>query len=155
MGLRLCFVSIKGKQENVPPRSVKDRLGVSAIVPPNTNKVLNLVQPRADNTTENETTQDKNTKTGNKEETKAQAAAAIKKNQELLAAKEKLKKNQDEQRKEVLKIKNNLRKRKQELLEKQLSQQKILIEKMEKCKYCYKILVIDLCCVFSTSRSST
>nr|XP_008195644.1 PREDICTED: LOW QUALITY PROTEIN: RNA-binding protein 26 [Tribolium castaneum] len=125
--------SLEGKQENVPPRSVKDRLGVSAIVPPNTNKVLNLVQPRADNVSEGET-QDKSgkTATGNKEETKAQAAAAIKKNQELLAAKEKLKKNQDEQRKEVLKIKNNLRKRKQELLEKQLSQQKILIEKMEK-----------------------
>lgn len=42
-------------------------------------------------------------------------------------------KNKDEQRKEVLKIKSDLRKRKQELLDKQLSQQKILIEKMEKC----------------------
>jgi RNA-binding protein 26 len=123
----------EGKQENVPPRSVKDRLGVPTIVPPNTNKVLNLVQPRADNVTEGGgEAQEKNKPVVNKEENKAQAAAAIKKNQELLAAKEKLKKNQDEQRKEVLKIKNNLRKRKQELLEKQLSQQKILIEKMEK-----------------------
>lgn len=43
-------------------------------------------------------------------------------------------KNKDEQRKEVLKIQSDLRKRKQELLDKQLSQQKILIEKMSKCK---------------------
>ncbi|XP_023311914.1 zinc finger protein swm isoform X3 [Anoplophora glabripennis] len=68
----------------------------------------------------------------NKEETKAQATAAIKKNQELLAAQAKVNKNKDVQRKEVLKIQNDLRKRKQELLEKQLSQQKVLIEKMEK-----------------------
>lgn len=68
----------------------------------------------------------------NKEEARAQVTAAIKKNQELLAAKEKLKKNQSEQRKEMFKMKQDLRKRKQELLEKQLSQQKILIEKMEK-----------------------
>jgi hypothetical protein len=136
-GVNVCIVcSTKGKQENVPPRSVKDRLGVPTIVPPNTNKVLNLVQPRADNVTEGGgEAQEKNKPVVNKEENKAQAAAAIKKNQELLAAKEKLKKNQDEQRKEVLKIKNNLRKRKQELLEKQLSQQKILIEKMEKRKF--------------------
>ncbi|KAK5638531.1 hypothetical protein RI129_012826 [Pyrocoelia pectoralis] len=104
-----------GKQENVPPRSIKDRLGVPNTVPPNSNKVLNLVQPKADNTTTDET-----------------AAAAIKKGQELLAAKEKLKKNQEEKRKEALKITQDLRKRKQELLEKQLAQQKLLIDKVEK-----------------------
>lgn len=135
-----------GKQENVPPqaRSVKDRLGVpGANVPPNSNKVLNLLQPKVDdvNVVENQENADKNTTNNsiksttqliNKEETKAQATAAIKKNQELLATKEKLKKNQDEQKKEMLKIKSDLRKRKQELLEKQLSQQRILLEKMEK-----------------------
>lgn len=66
---------------------------------------------------------------------KAQAAMAIKKGQELLAAKEKLKKNQEEKRKEALKITHDLRKRKQELLEKQLAQQKLLIEKMEKSTF--------------------
>lgn len=105
-------------------------------MPPNTNKVLNLVQPRADNVAEGIENSEKTPKpVVSKEDTKAQAAAAIKKGQELLAAQEKLKKSQEEQRKEVLKIKNNLRKKKQELLEKQLSEQKILIEKMEKCKY--------------------
>uniref|UniRef100_A0A1Y1KC97 C3H1-type domain-containing protein n=1 Tax=Photinus pyralis TaxID=7054 RepID=A0A1Y1KC97_PHOPY len=130
-----------GKQENVPPRSVKDRLGVPNTVPPNSNKVLNLVQPKADNATDEPVT-DKaqphnnftknNLPVLNKEETKVQAAAAIKKGQELLAAKEKLKKNQEEKRKEALKITQDLRKRKQELLEKQLAQQKLLIDKVEK-----------------------
>ncbi|KAF5283114.1 hypothetical protein FQA39_LY17421 [Lamprigera yunnana] len=125
-----------GKQENVPPRSVKDRLGVPNTVPPNSNKVLNLVQPKADGS--DEVVDEKKSLTKNninpatKEETKVQAAAAIKKGQELLAAKEKLKKNQEEKRKEALKITQDLQKRKQELLEKQLAQQKLLIEKMEK-----------------------
>lgn len=136
------------KQENMPSsRSIKDRLGVpgSGNVAPNTNKVLNLLQPKVDdvNMTENQENADKNatnnnvkaTSFVNKEESKAQATAAIKKNQELLATKEKLKKNQDEQKKEMLKIKSDLRKRKQELLDKQLSQQRILLEKMEKCKF--------------------
>ncbi|KAJ8916686.1 hypothetical protein NQ315_000331 [Exocentrus adspersus] len=133
----------EGKQENVPPqpRSVKDRLGTQNVAP-NTNKVLNLVQPRADASNGNsvaaeESDPEKVKAAGvatkeNKEETKAQATAAIKKNQELLAAQAKVNKNKDVQRKEVLKIQSDLRKRKQELLEKQLSQQKVLIEKMEK-----------------------
>lgn len=131
-----------GKQENVPPRPVKERLGLNQIVPSNTNKVLNLVQLKAEepklippgseaNDVKNHTSEN-SPPTINKEEAKAQAAANIKKSQELLAAKEKLKKNQDDKRKEVMKINQDLRKRKQELLEKQLSQQKILIEKMEK-----------------------
>lgn len=124
------------KQENVPPRSVKDRLGLPTPVPPNSNKVLNLVQPKVENTnnTESETDAKQTTKQPEvkKEELKAQATAAIKKNQELLAAKEKLKKNQEEKRKEAIKITQDLRKRKQELLEKQLAQQKLLIEKLEK-----------------------
>ncbi|KAJ8956336.1 hypothetical protein NQ318_015074 [Aromia moschata] len=132
-----------GKQENVPPapRPLKDRLGTAqaTIVAPNTNKVLNLVQPKADRAEEAAADGDDKEKAASaakeaatKDESKAQATAAIKKNQELLAAQAKVKKNQDVQRKEVLKIQNDLRKRKQELLDKQLSQQKILIEKMEK-----------------------
>lgn len=129
------------KQENVPPRSVKDRLGLPTPVAPNSNKVLNLVQPKADNnnaaannTNENETVDTKQAVQleVKKEDRKAQATAAIKKSQELLAAKEKLKKNQEEKRKEAIKITQDLRKRKQELLEKQLAQQKLLIEKLEK-----------------------
>ncbi|KAK9745392.1 PWI domain [Popillia japonica] len=119
----------EGKQENLPPRSVKDRLGIPQIVPPNSNKVLNLVQPKAETKPEepDDAKQQKNVETV-KEDKKAQVAAAIKKNQELLAAKEKRKKNQEE----ALKVSQNLRKRQQELLEKQLAQQKLLIGKMEK-----------------------
>lgn len=95
-------------------------------------QVLNLLQPKAgESDTENKDTKPELSK----EESKAQATADIKKNQDLLAAQVKMNKNKDEQRKEVLKIQNDLRKRKQELLDKQLSQQKILIEKMSKCKY--------------------
>lgn len=127
-------IQITGKQENVPPRSIKDRLGLPTPIPPNSNKVLNLVQPKADNAnTENDNENKQNVQPEvKKEEIKAQATAAIKKNQEFLAAKEKFKKNQEEKRKEALKITQDLRKRKQELLEKQLAQQKLLIEKLEK-----------------------
>lgn len=123
------------KQENVPPaqqNTIKDRLGGN--VPPNSNKVLNLVQPKAgesDTDTKAEEKEEPKPELS-KEETKAQATAAIKKNQDLLAAQAKVNKNKDEQRKEVLKIQSDLRKRKQELLDKQLSQQKILLEKMAK-----------------------
>lgn len=122
------------------PRSVKDRLGGGQnIVAPNTNKVLNLVQPKVNDNgvTENVENEEEKAKAVAiaKEETKIQATEAIKKNQELLAAHVKVKKNQDVQRKNVLKIQSDLRKKKQELLDRQLSQQKILIDKMEKCKY--------------------
>lgn len=143
----------EGKQENVPPRSVKDRLGVPNVVPPNSNKVLNLVQPKADNTvpeeTENGTEKLPNSFTKNnvvkKEPSKAQAVAAIKKGQEMLAVKEKLKKNQEEQRKEALKLTQNLRKRKQELLEKQLASQKVLIKKLEESNF---FNFFFMCCIF-------
>lgn len=109
------------------------------MVAPNSNKVLNLVQPKADNVSEETegTVEDKSVNNYSKnnikkEGNKAQAVAAIKKGQEMLAVKEKLKKNQEEQRKEALKLTQNLRKRKQELLEKQLAQQKLLIDKLEK-----------------------
>lgn len=132
------------------PRSVKDRLGGQGIVAPNTNKVLNLVQPRAEannGAADSDPEKAKPATKEEKEETKAQATAAIKKNQELLAAQAKVNKNKDVQRKEVLKIQSDLRKRKQELLEKQLSQQKVLIEKMEKCKSAnlYLFLLFLIC----------
>lgn len=138
------FISFSstGKQENVPPssRSIKDRLGgAQNIVAPNTNKVLNLVQPRANDNNgvaENMENDEEKIKAAAiaKEENKVQATEAIKKNQELIAAQVKVKKNQDVQRKNVMKIQIDLRKKKQELLDRQLSQQKVLIEKMEKCK---------------------
>lgn len=147
----------EGKQENVPPRSVKDRLGVPNVVPPNSNKVLNLVQPKADNTvpeeTENGTEKLPNSFTKNnvvkKEPSKAQAVAAIKKGQEMLAVKEKLKKNQEEQRKEALKLTQNLRKRKQELLEKQLASQKVLIKKLEESNF-FNFFLCVVCLIIIT-----
>ena len=64
--------------------------------------------------------------------TREDKVLAIKKTQEILAAKESIKKKQEEKRKEVIKISSDLRKRKQELLEKQLLEMKSLIEKAEK-----------------------
>ncbi|KAL1500976.1 hypothetical protein ABEB36_006386 [Hypothenemus hampei] len=132
--IKLFWHDDSNKQENVPPvqqGSVKDRIGVP--VPPNSNKVLNLVQPKADvNETGDKKNEDAKPQELSKEETKAQATAAIKKNQDLLAAQAKMHKNKDEQRKEVMKIQSDLIKRKQDLLDKQLSQQKVLIEKMSK-----------------------
>lgn len=119
-----------------------------SVVAPNANKVLNLLQPKATGTMEGEVSEvvggDKSSQKfmapKSTQETKAQAAAAIKKGQELLAAKEKLKKNQEEKKKEVMKITQDLRKRKQDLLEKQLASQKLLIEKLEKSKFCFDLL---------------
>lgn len=62
----------------------------------------------------------------------ADKVLAIKKNQEMLAAKETLKKKQEEKRKEAMKLTADLRKRKQELLDKQLIELKSLIERAEK-----------------------
>ncbi|XP_047097750.1 zinc finger protein swm isoform X6 [Schistocerca piceifrons] len=64
--------------------------------------------------------------------TNNEAAAAIKKTQDMLAVKEILKKKHEEKRKEAMKLTADLRKRKQELLEKQLAEQKSLIERLEK-----------------------
>ncbi|XP_057656731.1 zinc finger protein swm isoform X4 [Diorhabda carinulata] len=89
------------------------------------------VQPKADETQPPQGPEEEK-KTITKEESKQQATEAIKKNQELIATQVKVKKNQDVQRKQVLKIQSDLRKKKQELLDKQLAQQKILIEKLEK-----------------------
>ncbi|XP_015113241.1 RNA-binding protein 26 isoform X1 [Diachasma alloeum] len=64
--------------------------------------------------------------------TREDRVLAIKKTQEILAAKETLKKKQEEKRKEAIKITADLRKRKQELLDKNLIEIRSLIEKAEK-----------------------
>lgn len=152
----------EGKQENVPPPrpSVKERLGVPN--PIQNTKVLNTLQPKATLSQQQEPVEkvimsgNNLTKTvyiptalkkpDNSPPTPAtpiapvtpvqennkNIAAAIKKSQEMLAAKETLKKKQEEKRKEALKLTADLRKRKQELLDKQLTQQKKLIERLEK-----------------------
>ncbi|XP_059487919.1 RNA-binding protein 26 isoform X2 [Neocloeon triangulifer] len=141
----------ESKHENVPPvtrMSVRDRLGVPS------NKVLNLIQQKAKSEVEvnaNAAGNDKPDSNRNvyiptakkvdpalQENSKALAAAAIIKNQEIMLAKETLKKKQEEKRKEALKMTANLRKRKQELLEMQLTQQKVLIERLEKARSAMK-----------------
>ncbi|XP_065343742.1 RNA-binding protein 26 isoform X3 [Cloeon dipterum] len=138
----------ESKHENVPPvtrMSVRDRLGVPS------NKVLNLIQQKAKSDAEFLPGGEKADANRNvyvpsakkpdpalQENSKALAAAAIMKNQEILLAKEKLKKRQEEKRKEALKMTADLRKRKQELLDMQLTQQKVLIEKLEKGKITLK-----------------
>ena len=64
--------------------------------------------------------------------TREDKVLAIKKTQEMLAVKETLKKKQEEKRKEALKLTADLRKRKQELLDKQLTEMRSLIERAEK-----------------------
>ncbi|ODM99502.1 RNA-binding protein 26 [Orchesella cincta] len=65
---------------------------------------------------------------------KLQAVEAIRKSQELLAAQENLKKLQEQKKQEVLKMSNDLRKRKQVMMEEQIEQQKKLIGKFEHSK---------------------
>lgn len=64
--------------------------------------------------------------------TRESKVQAIKKTQEILAAKENLKKKQEEKRKEAIKLTADLRKRKQELLDKHLIEIRALIERAEK-----------------------
>lgn len=65
-------------------------------------------------------------------QTREDKVLAIKKTQEILAAKETLKKKQEEKRKEAMKLTADLRKRKQELLDKHLIELRALIDKAEK-----------------------
>ena len=60
-----------------------------------------------------------------------QTIAAIKKSQEMLEKNKLLRKKTEEKRKEALKLTSDLRKRTQSLLEKQIGQQKALIQKLE------------------------
>ena len=72
--------------------------------------------------------------TGAREKEREKAVAAILKSQEILAAKEALKKKEEEQQRERTKLQLVLQRRKQELLDKQLKQQWVLIERLEKNK---------------------
>lgn len=148
------------KQENLPPvkPSVKDRLG--AQVPPMQLKVMNAkVAPQlTEEEVEEQVMMSGNSLTKtlyikkdvtqapvlatqvNKAQAVAQAqaqqaaaTAAMKaKLQEVAVAKQNLKKKQEEKRREAIQITADLRKRKQDLLEKQLEQQKQLIQRLEK-----------------------
>lgn len=64
--------------------------------------------------------------------TREDKVLAIKKTQEILAATQTLKKKQEEKRKEAIKLTADLRKRKQELLDKHLIELRGLIDKAEK-----------------------
>ena len=117
----------KQQGENVPPSakglSVKERLGGGG------QRVLGQSQTTTvlDEAAMKEATEAK-------EKEREKAVAAIKRSQEILAAKEALKKKQEEQKREATKLQVDLQRRKQELLDKQLQQQRVLIEKLEKNK---------------------
>ena len=116
------------KQENVPPTSkmpVKERLGGRAVL---TQSQSSSVAAVPDEAAVKEATEAK-------EKEREKAVAAIRKSQEILAAKEALKKKQEEQKREATKLQVDLQRRKQELLDKQLQQQRVLIERLDKtCK---------------------
>ncbi|GLH16264.1 Uncharacterized protein GBIM_20585 [Gryllus bimaculatus] len=132
----------EGKQENVPPPrpSVKERLGVpnpvqnTKVIMSGNNLTKTVYIPTALKKSESSppASAPPVISTPPVQENSKAIAAVIKKSQEMLAAKETLKKKQEEKRKEALKLTADLRKRKQELLDKQLSQQKKLIERLEK-----------------------
>ena len=73
-----------------------------------------------------------------KENKKAAAIAAIKKNQEVLEMKAKLRKEADVKKVEAVKKTEELRNSKQQLLEKLIDEQKKLILKLEEKKGCFK-----------------
>ncbi|KAL0099310.1 hypothetical protein PUN28_020108 [Cardiocondyla obscurior] len=123
-----------GAIENVPPGcrpSVKERLGAAVPLPAKTDDNEYVPTRRS---TEEQVTQTL-VPTSPKAAvvpTREDKVLAIKKTQEILAAKETLKKKQEEKRKEAIKITADLRKRKQELLDKHLIELRALIDKAEK-----------------------
>ncbi|XP_076663293.1 zinc finger protein swm isoform X3 [Andrena cerasifolii] len=126
-----------GAIENVPPGcrpSVKERLGVAVTTPAKTEENEYIPTRRS---TEEQVTQSlvpTSPKTAGTAAvpTREDKVLAIKKTQEILAAKETLKKKQEEKRKEAMKLTADLRKRKQELLDKHLIEIRVLIDKAEK-----------------------
>ncbi|EFN81664.1 RNA-binding protein 26, partial [Harpegnathos saltator] len=124
-----------GAIENVPPGcrpSVKERLGAAVTLPPTKTEDNEYVPTRR--SSEEQVTQTL-IPTSPKTivvSTREDKVLAIKKTQEILAAKETLKKKQEEKRKEALKLTADLRKRKQELLDKHLIELRALIDKAEK-----------------------
>ncbi|XP_015588872.1 RNA-binding protein 26 isoform X2 [Cephus cinctus] len=123
-----------GAIENVPPGcrpSVKERLG--AAVPALTKSEDNEYVPTRRSSEEQVTqTAVPVSPKAAPVQTREDKVLAIKKTQEMLAAKETLKKKQEEKRKEAIKLTADLRKRKQELLDKQLAEIRSLIERAEK-----------------------
>ncbi|XP_012539227.1 RNA-binding protein 26 isoform X1 [Monomorium pharaonis] len=123
-----------GAIENVPPGcrpSVKERLGAAVTLPTKTEDNEYVPTRRS---TEEQITQTL-VPTSPKAvvvPTREDKVLAIKKTQEILAAKETLKKKQEEKRKEAIKLTADLRKRKQELLDKHLIELRVLIDKAEK-----------------------
>ncbi|XP_053970250.1 RNA-binding protein 26 [Hylaeus anthracinus] len=124
-----------GAIENVPPGcrpSVKERLGAAVPAPTKTDENEYIPTRRS---TEEQVTQSlvpTSPKATATVPTREDKVLAIKKTQEILAAKETLKKKQEEKRKEALKLTADLRKRKQELLDKHLIEIRALIDKAEK-----------------------
>ncbi|KAK0077937.1 hypothetical protein PV325_003260 [Microctonus aethiopoides] len=137
--------------ENVPPGcrpSVKERLGAAVTVP--TKIEENEYVPTRRSSDEQQQQQQQQaqqqqpqqqitqslvpatTKIAQAIPTREDKVNAIKKTQEILAAKETLKKKQEEKRKEAIKLTADLRKRKQELLDKHLMEIRTLIDKAEK-----------------------
>ncbi|XP_012221263.1 RNA-binding protein 26 isoform X2 [Linepithema humile] len=123
-----------GAIENVPPGcrpSVKERLGAAVTLPA---KVEDNEYVPTRRSTEEQVSQT-SVPTSPKAAvvpTREDKVLAIKKTQEILAAKETLKKKQEEKRKEAIKLTADLRKRKQELLDKHLIELRVLIDKAEK-----------------------
>ena len=136
---------------NNPDRglSVKDRLGestnerVSADGKTITKTIINSeagVAAGKDLSTEQPSASAESLEEANaiKENKKAAAIAAIKKNQEVLEMKAKLRKEADVKKVEAVKKTEELRKSKQQLLEKLIDEQKKLILKLEEKKGCFK-----------------
>ena len=123
--------------ENVPPvgcrPSVKERLGATIAFPVKTEESEYVPTRRStEESTPAQPLVPVSPKTIVAPTTREDKVLAIKKTQEILAAKETLKKKQEEKRKEALKLTADLRKRKQELLDKQLTEIRALIERAEK-----------------------
>ncbi|XP_017877205.1 RNA-binding protein 26 [Ceratina calcarata] len=121
--------------ENVPPGcrpSVKERLGAAVTTPAKTDE--NEYIPTRRSTEEQQVPQPlaPSSPKAATVPTREDKVLVIKKTQEILAAKETLKKKQEEKRKEAMKLTADLRKRKQELLDKHLIELRALIEKAEK-----------------------
>ncbi|KAL2730703.1 RNA-binding protein 26 isoform X1 [Vespula squamosa] len=126
--------SVSGAIENVPPGcrpSVKERLGAALNLPAKSEE-NEYVPTRRSSDEQNTQNVIPTSPKAAAVPTREEKVLAIKKTQEILAAKETLKKKQEEKRKEAIKLTADLRKRKQELLDKHLVEIRVLIDKAEK-----------------------
>jgi len=111
---------------------VKERLGAAVPVPTKTEDNEYVPTRRSTEEQVTQTLVPTSPKASAIANTREDKVLAIKKTQEILAAKETLKKKQEEKRKEAIKLTADLRKRKQELLDKHLIELRALIDKAEK-----------------------